>query len=138
MKECGKCNLKKDWNGSDIQCPFSNSMFFNEDNWNCGIVSQIRDICDYAANNTHNRLHYVYCDDMKYCIIDTFHILENSEEDTKADLGYCLFVKWYKNRGGTDQMMLMGTNTDFEIRTPTFKDLKLISDYYKKELNLQF
>ena len=65
INNCEKCGLEKNWNGSDITCCFQNSEKFG-DNWNCGLISKIRDLCELAMDGKDYRLQYQYCDDQKY------------------------------------------------------------------------
>lgn len=116
-----KCNCEKTREGSDIECPFDKSDLFGN-NWNCGVINKIRDLCEMASNKVDDRLQYQYCSDDKYVTIKTDDI------DSNADLGLCLWVSWYKNRGRTDAMWIL--NQDSPPRVPTIKDLNAILDYY--------
>jgi hypothetical protein len=133
MKKCDKCGFGKTWSGSSIGCPFQSSDTFG-DNWNCGAINKIRDLCDYACEKEDYRLHYQYCEDQKYCTINTF-VVDDAVgwEDPKeiTALGLCLFVSWYKSRGRTEAMWLL--DEDKIPRKPTLEDLKRITDYYTKE-----
>lgn len=118
ITECGRCGYKKDWEGSDIDCPFQDSEKFKKD-WNCGMVSKIRDLCELAMEGKDYRLHYQFCDDQKYVTIRT---------DDIDDMGLCLWVSWYKNRGGTDAMWILDSYSP--PRTPSFSDLNVITLFY--------
>lgn len=118
INKCKRCGINKNWNSSDIRCPFQNSDKFG-DNWNCGIINKIRDLCDLAMNDKDNRLQYQYCDDQKYVTIKT---------DDIEDMGLCLWVTFYKSRGETDAMWIID-NYD-PPKEPTFDDLKAIAKYY--------
>lgn len=129
LKKCEKCGYKKYWDGSDINCPFQTEDVFGE-NWNCGVIGRIRDLCDKAMDGADYRLHYKYCDDQKYVVINTDWIREKSQDELAETLGLCLWVSWYKSRGGTDAMWILD-NHDAPIK-PTFEQLQLISDLYEK------
>jgi hypothetical protein len=122
MKECKRCGHKKTWSGDDIKCPFQNSDKFG-DNWNCGVIGEIRNICEHAEEGVDYRLHYQYCEDQKYVTIKT-DCIENDE----IDLGLCLFVTWYKSRGRTDAMWILDEQNP--PRKPTYQELELIIKYY--------
>ena len=118
MNKCKKCGQEKFWNGSDITCSFQESDTFGE-NWNCGIVNQIREICEldiYGVNK-------VYCEDQYYATIN----VDNVDFEDKNMLA--LYVSWYKNRGATDAMWLLD-ECDIPIK-PTYNDLEAIVKYYK-------
>lgn len=130
MKECKKCGHKKTWNGDDISCPFQTDSEFG-DNWNCGIIGEIRDICEAAMNGEDHRLHYQYCEDQKYVVINTDCIQWDDYSDNPEPLGLCLWVTWYKSRGRTDQMWLL--NSHGQPVKPTFEQLQIVVSYYKKQ-----
>ena len=125
LRNCEKCGAKVTWNGSNIECPFQDSNTFSKD-WNCGVVSRIRDLCEIAMNGDVYGLQYQFCNDQKYVTIRTSEI----EVDGEYSLGLCLWVTWYKSRGGTDAMWILDDyNTP---RLPTYKDLEIIADYYER------
>jgi len=124
MKECKRCGISKNWSGSDIRCPFQDSEEFSDENWNCGIINQIRELCELAMEGTDKRLHYQYCDDQKYVTIN----IDNIELDDRS-IGMCLWVTWYKSRGRTDDMWILDSRA--APRRPKFEELKKIIDYYE-------
>lgn len=122
IKKCVKCGHVKNWSGDLITCPFQDSNKFG-DNWNCGLIDKIRDLCDLAMQGKDNRLHYQYCDDQKYVTIKT---------DDIEDMGLCLWVSWYKSRGQTDAMWLLYDYA--KPKEPTFEELNTIVKYYSELL----
>jgi hypothetical protein len=125
MKECKVCGCKKTWNGDDMSCPYQKPSSVFGANWNCGIINQVRDLCDLAMEGKDYRLHYQYCEDQKYATIQTDCI----DDEIDESLGLCLWVTWYKSRGGTDAMWIL---CNYEPpRKPTFKDLERIVKYYQ-------
>lgn len=126
INNCKKCNSKKDWDGDDILCPFQISEKFGN-NWNCGIINKIRDLCELAMEGKDHRLHYQYCEDRKYVTIKTDDI--NLIRDNRSDsLGLCLWVTWYKSRGRTDVMWILDASNP--PRKPNFEDLEAIIKHY--------
>lgn len=115
---CEKCNCTKFWQGDAITCPFQNSDNF-ADNWNCGLISKIRQICELAMDGKDHRLHYQFCEDQKYVTINTANI---------PAMGLCLFVSWYKNRGKTEAMWIL--DEENVPRVPTFNELNTIANHY--------
>jgi hypothetical protein len=128
MRPCKRCGHSKSWSGDNPTCPFSSRDVFST-NWNCGLINEIRDICDVAANGTDYRLHYKYCDDQKYATIAIDQIGE--EDDSLPYMGLTLWVTWYKSRGATDRMFILDSHDP--PRPPTFDELKRIIAYYKSE-----
>jgi hypothetical protein len=122
--KCKRCGHEKTWQGDDPKCPFQTGEIFGG-NWNCGIINEIRNICEIAEEGIDYRLQYQYCEDQKYVTIKT-DCIENDDED----LGLCLFVSWYKNRGATDAMWLLDHNSI--PRKPTYQQLAIIIEYYEK------
>jgi len=120
MNNCKICNIKKNWNGSDIICCFKDSQRFG-DNWNCGLINRIRDLCKLAIEGKDDRLHYQFCQDQKYVIIKT---------DDIADMGLCLYVSWYKSRGRTEAMWILDEYN--QPKLPTINDLKTILEHYEQ------
>lgn len=127
IKECNKCNCKKEWTGDDINCPFQDGDIFNSNNWNCGIIGKIRDLCDLAIESNDTRFHYRYCDDQKYATIDVSEVL--FYEDSPGYL--TMWVTWYKSRGGTDAIYLLDSYRTPVI--PTFDLLEKVVQYYQKQ-----
>lgn len=126
INNCEKCNCKKNWNGSDITCPFQTSEKFG-DNWNCGIIGKIRDLCELAMEGKDHRLHYQYCEDQKYVTIKTDDI-EPLRDGGDGRLGLCLWVTWYKSRGRTEAMWILDEKNP--PREPNFEDLEVIVKHY--------
>lgn len=125
MKSCERCGQYKSWTGSDIECPFNSSDEFGS-NWNCGIIGEIRDICERAMEGQDPRLDYQYCEDQKYVSINIDDIwLDESD----GALGLCLWVTWYKSRGATDAMWILDSYNP--PRKPTYQELKAIVEHYK-------
>ena len=120
MTKCKRCGREKTWNGDDPNCPFKDGDMFGE-NWNCGQINKIRELCEQAEMGNTFYMDYQYCDDQKYVSI-------NVDEVNLDEPALCLWVSWYKSRGGTDAMWLLSDSR--EPKLPTFDDLQKIYDYY--------
>lgn len=120
ISNCIKCGHKKTWDGSDIDCCFQDSDQFG-DNWNCGLIGKIRNLCEVAMDSEDHRLKYQYCDDQKYVTIKT---------DDIEGMGLCLWVSWYKSRGRTDAMWILDEYR--QPRNPNFNELKQIINHYNE------
>lgn len=127
VTKCKKCNCEKNWNGDNIECPFQNSEIFGN-NWNCGIINEIRDLCELGMEGKDYRIQYQYCDDQKYVTIKTDDI-EFERDDNYDNLGLCLWVSWYKSRGRTEAMWILDEYNP--PRKPKYQELRTIIDYYK-------
>lgn len=117
MNTCKMCRDRgKTWEGSNPTCYFIDP----KNNWNCATVNAIRDIC-YEGQNLPHGVQYMYCDDEKYA---TIKIPDGSDIDA-----LCLWVQWYKNRGGTGSLFLLDSYNP--PREPTEGELLDIIDAYK-------
>ena len=125
MSKCERCGREKTWQGDDPNCPFKNGDVFG-DNWNCGQINKIRELCELAEETETYLMNYQYCDDEKYVTIN----VDVVELDVPA---LCLWVCWYKRRGRTDAMWLLSDSG--EPRKPTFDELQQIYDYYMDRIN---
>jgi len=119
IKNCSKCGYSKEWSGSDIECCFQDSTIFSQQNWNCGIINEIRDLCRKAIDEEDYRMAHQYCEDQHYVTIKT---------DDIGEIGLCLWVSWYKQRGATEAMWIL--NEEDPPRQPTFDELVEIVNYY--------
>ena len=123
IKKCSKCNKEKTWAGDDINCPFQENDVFNTDNWNCGILSQLRKILNVAKTVPISGISILNTPDITQSLIST--------EDIDNDY-YSLYVMWYKDRGRTNSLLLLsGNNT---VQTPSFEQVKNIVNHYEKSI----
>ena len=106
----------KNWSGSDPTCYFDKP----ERNWNCATINEIRSIV-YEGQPDKKGVHYEYCDDEKFAIINIHDI----EEKRGNYIGRCLYVAWYKNRGGTEALWILNGEGDCP-RMPTEDELLAI------------
>lgn len=105
---CKACEKRgQTWKGSKPTCAFKHGAF-NSVNWNCATVNMIRDIV--YEGEPHPAVDYRYCDDQKYATVIV-------DEIEGAGDALALWVSWYKSRGCTDAMWLLGT--DGVPRAPT-------------------
>jgi len=119
---CKLCKERvKDWSGDDPTCYFDDP----DHNWNCATLNRIRDIC-FEEQDLPNGVHYEYCDDEKFATINIYEV----SDDEGNYIGRCLYVAWYKNRGGTEALWILDGEGDIP-RNPTEKELLAIIAYYK-------
>ncbi len=111
----------KDWTGSGPVCYFDNP----NENWNCATLNAIRDIV-YEGQELKDGVHYEYCDDEKYATINIHDITDRKDNY----IGRCLYVAWYKQRGGTEALWILDGEDDIP-RNPTEDELLAIIKYYK-------
>lgn len=115
--KCELCQTRgKIWNGSEPKCFLEGW----EDNWNCATLNAIREICYQWKDRKTRGVNYEYCDDMYFATIVTDGLLD-------GELGLCLYVEWYKSRGATDEMWVLGAGTPFR---PNEKQLQAIIKKY--------
>lgn len=114
---CKKCIERgKTWEGSNPICAFD-----REDNWNCATIGLLRDLVDEGSNLPVG-VDYQYCEDMKYATIKVDHIDD-------LDGALALWVCWYKQRGRTDNFLLLFS--DGEPRKPNEQEILTIVEFYK-------
>ncbi|MBA7637624.1 hypothetical protein ES703_45270 [subsurface metagenome] len=119
---CKMCKERgKDWRGDGPICYFEDP----KHNWNCATVNAIRDIC-YEGQKLPNGVCYQYCDDGKYATINISEV-----DDSKGNyIGRCLYIAWYKSRGGTEALWVLNGEYD-EPREPTEAELLAIIKHYE-------
>ena len=118
---CKLCKERdKTWSGDDPVCYFD----VPEHNWNCATINAVRDIC-YEGQELKDGVHYEYCDDEKFATINIHSI-----RDSEGYIGRCLYVAWYKNRGGTEALWILDGEGDIP-RNPTEGELSAIIEHYK-------
>jgi hypothetical protein len=100
----------KTWEGSDPKCAFDGRF---ADNWNCATLNAIRALPQYEDIQ--------HCDDQKYVTIS----LDGMDLPWLA-----LWLTWYKNRGRTDNAVLLGY--EHESRLPTEEECLAIIAHFGK------
>lgn len=130
LTECKKCGRTKTWSGDDITCPFQDNDKFGE-NWNCGIITKLREICYKIESGLVNipETMFSYSEQDKFVILSTYDILSQNYYPHPV----CLFMSWYKDRGETTSMWLLFSENEMPV-LPTYQDLELIVNYYDKYL----
>ncbi len=116
----------KNWSGDDPVCYFDNP----SQNWNCATLDNIRDLV-YEGHELKSGIHYEYCDDEKFAIINIHEVEIDNEDRNGFYIGRCLYVAWYKNRGGTEALWIL--DGEDMPRFPTEKELLAIINYYDKQ-----
>jgi len=81
--------------------PFQTGGAFSGDNWNCATANAIRDLTGQDDPSDHADCRY--CDDQWYSTIKVHDV------ELGAD-AYALWVTWYKHRGRTEGMWLLGSD----------------------------
>ena len=138
--KCNLClNTKKTWSGSDRNCAFDGDDFGN--NWNCATVSGIRALSAFVRNGEPSQFPEIkggVVDDQYFSVIPIGDVpnIESEDGDDSGDLFFFwLWTTWYKNRGCTEQMLLM--SDDVPPMVPTEKDLLAIIDYYEAKAGVE-
>ena len=125
---CKMCKERiKNWQGSDSVCYFDNPAH----NWNCATINAIRDI--FAPDGWYVELENLpmdVCairnDDMTYGLI-CFNDIDLGDDEGMVG---CLYVSWYKRRGNTEALWIIGEDT--QPRRPTEKELLAIIHHFKE------
>lgn len=108
---------------SDPKCAFPDGGPFTSDNWNCMTASLIRDI----AEKERDGVKLDYAGDQTSAMIR----LDNDYAAFEDMREHALFVTWYKRRGSTGGMWLIGNEDDGPPRPPTEAEALAISGHYK-------
>jgi len=112
--------------GSPIRCAFDNDKKeFNNDNWNCLTMGELRSIVNTCNPDNSDRNFYGWCfrDDM---CSGSFGVLWLHED---SDLAGYLCMTWYKRRGKTGQAYIM--DDDSEPEKLKLEDAEKIIEYFK-------
>lgn len=121
----------KTWEGSDPVC------FLEDHNWNCATANAIRDICDPHWREPETLpfgVKYIGHDDTNYALILVWDIDfgDGYYEDDIGGFPACLYVQWYKERGATEALWMLGEGI---ARKPTEHELLKIIEYYKQKIS---
>lgn len=128
---CNMCLERgKTWPGDDPKCAFPSGGEFTEDNWNCATANAIRDIAESGRSDSEaDDVKRLYVGDQTCAIIAL-----NNDYVGICDLDACsLYVTWYKRRGRTGGMWLIGDEDDGPPRRPTEEQALIIIKHYKAQ-----
>lgn len=102
---CQACEKRgKTWQGSDPKCAFDAGEF-TPDNWNCATLNELREHLFYGQSTVDYRCH----DDDQH--VATVALDWDSECESESKLvrsARSLWVSWYKSRGRTESIWLLG------------------------------
>lgn len=126
---CAACRARgKTWEGSDPRCAFPDGGPFTSDNWNCATAGAIRDLIGDYPGKPRPGVHRDYAGDQTYATVRL-----DADSATLEDVqAHALYVSWYKSRGRTGAMLLMG-DEDWPTRPPTETEALAILKYYGPE-----
>ena len=97
---CKLCKERgKTWEGSDPICAFPHGVF-DKRNWNCATMNRLREI----VKSEDNEFTFYHRDD--YITNSIGIIFCGSGFDAEVE-GLTLIMKWYKDRGATDNAFLL-------------------------------
>ena len=115
---CKMCKKRgKNWEGSDPNCYFD-----GDDNWNCATVNAIRDICGDWGETPCKGVVKMGVEDENMALVSAWDC-DLGEEDEYPS---CLYVQWYKRRGRTEVLLLLGEGMN---RRPTEDELLMIINH---------
>lgn len=111
-RACRMCRERgKTWNGGDPECAFPNGGQFTVENWNCATANALRDIS--GQDEPHDNADHRWFNDQNYSTILVDAV------DLSSGPAYALWMTWYKHRGRTEGLWLLGGD---EPRKPTEED----------------
>lgn len=134
---CAACRKRgKDWNGDDPTCAFQHGKPFSPDNWSCATADMVRDLVgrvglwDDRAPVDGIVKDWTSGGDQSYAVIR----LDNDYE-IDVERAHCLYVTWYKRRGRTGGLWLLGDEDDGPPRPPTEAEVLAILAHYERRRN---
>lgn len=128
---CKMCRERvKDWSGDDPKCGFPNGGEFDAGNWNCATVNALRDL----AESTRDGVLRSYGDDQTHVMInlddDALELPSWDAAPASALPPLSLWLTWYKRRGRTQALWLLGEED--APRRPTEADVLAILTHYAR------
>lgn len=124
---CRRCNERgQTWNGSASRCAFDNEQEFSGEGWNCATANAIRGLFPSSwSDEGHLAFSFSrrYDDECEASISVAHVVLETGRAKT-------LWVGWYKGRGRTDEMWLLG---DGPPRQPSLGDCEAILAAFERQ-----
>jgi hypothetical protein len=115
--------------GSDPRCAFPDGGPFTGHNWQCATANAIRDIAEAKRDGVVNDWSAGGSQSTALIRIDNDYPV-GWEAVTDA---HCLVVTWYKSRGCTGGMWLIGDEDDPSARPPTEAEALSIIEHYAAE-----
>ncbi len=112
---------------SEPKCAFPDGGQFTHDNWNCATANAIRDIAESERPGVARD----YSDDQSYATVSVYEIEDVWDCGAEDHNYWCLWLTWYKRRGRTEALWLMGSD-DAPPRRPTEAQARLILDHYER------
>ena len=105
---------EQDWVGHRPECAFDEKGNFVEENWNCFLITKLRQLCGSYCTEIDSG-DYFWDDDES---TGTFFVKDTEYDETKKNYGrsylhgLLVILRWYKSRGKTDSFkILKGSHT---------------------------
>lgn len=118
----------KTWEGGDPICSFPDGGEFSSAGWNCATANAVRSLFgDGWKPPTNPKINFQHCDDQKFGVINVDEVDMPSGRNVEA-----LWVGWYKRRGRTEAMWLLGYSA--APRRPTEADCLSIVEAFKADI----
>jgi len=116
----------KYWTGDDPCCAFDEAGNFRENNWNCFLMTKVRELCGQWDEDAPGNCWWD--EDQYYGVI--YIPTWFAGEEVKSPLRGCfVLMDWYKSRGRTDSFRILagdivrqGTEEDAEEIAGIFED----------------
>jgi hypothetical protein len=129
---CAACRAEgKTWEGDDPKCAFQHGQPFSPDNWNCATVARVRALLRFEHDD-HGP------DGLKKdWSAEGYQSYATLRLDDWFEFGdvpiHALYITWYKNRGRTGGMWLIGDEDSGPPRAPVEAEVVLILKHYSPE-----
>lgn len=103
---CKLCDERsKTWEGDDLKCAFDEFGNFNNDNWNCATMNQLREYAMDLCNVT--RMDELGCT-IGYVPLNLDYLKDDVDYEN-LDNGF-IVMTWYKFRGRTNGAIFIDSN----------------------------
>lgn len=118
--------VRPDYLGSDTRCAFRDGQPFSDDNWCCATIGALRELVeDIGRPGIH--VGY-YCDHTQSVAQLDVYEVEWPEDGSDNAPGFVLWMTWYKSRGATEGLWLMG---DLDVpKRPTEAQVLAVLKHY--------
>jgi hypothetical protein len=124
---CAACRARgKTWNGGDPECAFQHGKPFSSDNWNCATMDLVRDLAGRYGDPPRDGVIRDYTSEG----YDTYAVIRVDTDYIDVESCHSMYVTWYKSRGRTSALWLLGDEDDGPPRAPTEAEVLAIVKHY--------
>lgn len=124
---CAACRARgKTWDGGDPDCAFQYGKPFSSDNWSCATMDAVRDLAGRYGDPLRDGVIRDYTSEG----YDTYAVIRVDTDYIDIENCHSMYVTWYKNRGRTSALWLLGDEDDGPPRAPIEAEVLAILKHY--------